>query len=413
MQGIVKNNKEKDIVKKQTGITLIALVITIIVLLILAGVSIALLTGNNGILTQAKLAKENTAAAEEKEKQDLDKLNRYINEKTIKDNYTDINGDKATIPEGFSVDENENVISKGLVVHGPDKANGDNGSEFVWVPVPDVNSMAQCSTAGGDCNLQLEDGVLKCKTHDDNEEIVGKLYATEIGENFGTNNTTYDADRGLREPAIVKDYDNNASYNTIGLQLSDMQRDYRNMAASVARYGGFYVGRYETSLSDATESSAGANGVAQSKQGVIPTSANNSATSSWYGLYRIHDKTYTGKNGSVESSMIWGSQYDAIINWVKNGNNEIEKAKLTNTSLGNNSSRSVTMTGNSNYSNDSINNIRDLGGNLLEWTLEAYGTDGRVFRGGYCNGPVSPSCRGSAPYNTDSFFGSRVALYIK
>ena len=54
MQGIVKNNKEnkeKDIVKKQTGITLIALVITIIVLLILAGVSIALLTGNNGILT--------------------------------------------------------------------------------------------------------------------------------------------------------------------------------------------------------------------------------------------------------------------------------------------------------------------------------------------------------------------------
>ena len=409
MQGIVKNNKEKDIVKKQTGITLIALVITIIVLLILAGVSIALLTGNNGILTQAKLAKENTAAAEEKEKQDLDKLNRYINEKTIKDNYTDINGDKATIPEGFSVDENENVISKGLVVHGPDKANGDNGSEFVWVPVPDVNSMAQCSTAGGDCNLQLEDGVLKCKTHDDNEEIVGKLYATEIGENFGTNNTTYDADRGLREPAIVKDYDNNASYNTIGLQLSDMQRDYRNMAASVARYGGFYVGRYETSLSDATESSAGANGVAQSKQGVIPTSANNSATSSWYGLYRIHDKTYTGKNGSVESSMIWGSQYDAMLNWAKTGND-----KITNTLLGNNSSGSVTTTGNSKYSNDSINNIRDLGGNLFEWTLEAYNPNFRVNRGGYYSNPRSPSCRNSIISNiTYIDGGSRVTLYIK
>ena len=63
MQEIVKNNKvneEKDIVKKQTGITLIALVITIIVLLILAGVSIATLTGNNGILKQANQAKENT-----------------------------------------------------------------------------------------------------------------------------------------------------------------------------------------------------------------------------------------------------------------------------------------------------------------------------------------------------------------
>ena len=47
--------------KKNTkGITLIALVITIIVLLILAGVSIAMLTGDNGILTQAQNAKNKT-----------------------------------------------------------------------------------------------------------------------------------------------------------------------------------------------------------------------------------------------------------------------------------------------------------------------------------------------------------------
>ena len=49
---------------------------------------------------------------------------------TKKGNYTDDNGDTATIPEGFEVDETENVISKGLVVHGPDKANGDNGSRM-------------------------------------------------------------------------------------------------------------------------------------------------------------------------------------------------------------------------------------------------------------------------------------------
>ena len=71
MRKIVKNKKrheKKNIVKKQTGITLIALVITIIVLLILAGVSIAMLTGNNGILTQANQAKENTKVATAKEK---------------------------------------------------------------------------------------------------------------------------------------------------------------------------------------------------------------------------------------------------------------------------------------------------------------------------------------------------------
>ena len=410
MQEIVKNNKrhkEKNIVKKQTGITLIALVITIIVLLILAGVSIAMLTGNNGILTQAKLAKENTALAKEDEEKGLDKINSYINEKTIKDNYTDINGDKATIPEGFTVDKTENTISKGLVVHGPDE------SEFVWVPVPKINSMSQCSKTDGNCNLQLEDGVLKCKTHN-STDIVGKLYATNTGKNIGTVNTTYNADRGLREPAYLTDgsYGDKSSYNTIGLELSNMQEDYKNMATSVAKYGGFYVGRYETSLSNANSSQAN-DGNVQSKPGVIPTSAGNSATSSWYGLYS-KQKEYTGKNGSVESSMIWGSQYDRILNWVKEGKNEEEKSKITNTSLGNNSGGIVTTTGNSKYSNDSINNIRDLGGNLIEWTLEASSTHDRVSRGGYFNYSCSPSYRnGGYPNIPYSSRGSRLTLYIK
>ena len=54
--------------KERKGITLIALVITIIVLLILAGVSIAMLTGQNGILTQANNAKDETEQANAKEK---------------------------------------------------------------------------------------------------------------------------------------------------------------------------------------------------------------------------------------------------------------------------------------------------------------------------------------------------------
>ena len=59
---------EKLNINKNKGITLIALVITIIVLLILAGVSIAMLTGENGILNQAKKAKEETEIASEEEK---------------------------------------------------------------------------------------------------------------------------------------------------------------------------------------------------------------------------------------------------------------------------------------------------------------------------------------------------------
>ena len=458
----------------EQGITLIALVITIIVLLILAGVSIATLTGDNGILKQANQAKENNNSAAAREKVEVEALGSIdksgkFNEgifktnveknikgssiresenslivtvdgynvtvdkesgdvtevtksngkkpstgvqpgtevsKTEKDNYTDRNKEKATIPEGFTVDETENTISSGLVVHGPD------GSEFVWVPVDDINDMAQCSTAGGDCNLILSDGdELMCTTHN-STEIVGKLYATETGENFGTVNTTYNADSGLREPAYLTNssYADASSYNAIELTLSNMQDEYRNMAAKVAKYGGFYVGRYETSLSDATESSAGVNEKAQSKQGVIPTSVYNSATYRWYGLYS-KQKEYTGKNGSVESSMIWGSQYDAMLNWAKTGN---DKNKITNTSLGNNSSGSVTTAGNSNYSNDSINNIRDLGGNLYEWTLEANANNCRVLRGGVYTNSYSPSCRNEGlQFNTNDVTGGRFTLYIK
>ena len=444
----------------EQGITLIALVITIIVLLILAGVSIETLTGDNGILKQANQAKENNNSAAAREKVEVEALGSIdksgkFNEgifktnveknikgssiresenslivtvdgydvtvdkesgdvtevsktngespsssvkpgtevsKTEKDNYIDSDKEKATIPEGFTVDETENTISSGLVVRGPD------GSEFVWVPVSDINTMAQCSTAGGSCNLQLDGETLKCTTHN-STDIVGKLYATDIGENFGTVNKIYMDDSGLREPAyltntITGDVSN---FNTIGLTLSDMQINYKNMSAKVAKYGGFYVGRYEASEAN--------NRSLQSKSGLNPVAL------SWYELYYKCNKTYTGKNDSVESSMIWGSQYDAMLNWAKTGN---DKNKITNTSLGNNSSGSVTTAGNSNYSNDSINNIRDLGGNLYEWTLEANANNCRVLRGGVYTNSYSPSCRNEGlQFNTNDVTGGRFTLYIK
>ena len=65
--------------RNQKGITLIALVITIIVLLILAGVSIAMLTGQNGILTRATDTNQATIEAEAKEKINLALNEVYTN----------------------------------------------------------------------------------------------------------------------------------------------------------------------------------------------------------------------------------------------------------------------------------------------------------------------------------------------
>ena len=271
--------------------------------------------------------------------------------------------------------------------------------------------MSQCSTAGGDCNLQLENGILKCKTHD-NKEIVGKTYYTELGTSNlnDTANKIYNPDSGLREPAYLSDptYGDKSENNSIGLTLSEMQENYKNMATSVAKYGGFYVGRYETSLSDSNKNSAGTNGVAQSKQGVIPISTGD--TMIWYGLYKIQNKTYTGINDSVESSMIWGSQYDRILIWAKNGD---DKDRIMDTSSGNYSGK-ITITGDNTYKNDKINNIRDLGGNLREWTLEAFDTNFRVFRGGVYSYNFSASYQhGNYPNYTYNYYGSRMTLYIK
>ena len=77
---------EKNI-KTQKGITLIALVITIIVLLILAGVSIAMLTGENGILTQAKKAKKETEEAKNNELEILEDYENRLNEKVIQSTF--------------------------------------------------------------------------------------------------------------------------------------------------------------------------------------------------------------------------------------------------------------------------------------------------------------------------------------
>ena len=337
--------------------------------------------------------------------------------------YTDKNGDAATIPEGFSVSRkpNEKTIDNGLVVKAPD------GSEFVWVPVDDINTMSQCSTAGGDCNLQLQDdGTLKCETHN-STEIVGKLYATEAGENFGTVNTTYEADSGLREPAVVtgngSEYDaqyySNAGFSSLSDMENGLKQEYKDMATSVAKYKGFYIGRYESSLSTATEESQGTDGIVQSKMGVKPASASNTATNMWYGLYKIQ-KEYSSieslKDSNIGSSMIWGSQYDAMINWANTGS---DAKKLTENNNGKHKGNAEVSGA---YSNDRINNIYDLESNLFEWTIEANDVFYKTARGSAVSryaggeGEASTPVKRSHSYTPDYKYtddGSRLTLYIK
>ncbi len=118
--------KERKIAPK--GITLIALVITIIVLLILAGVSIATLTGDNGILTKAQTAKTETEKASEEEQLKLAAMNAAMNTQGYK--YETEDGQAVPIPAGFAPTqiEGQNSIKDGVVVVD------EKGNEFVWIP---------------------------------------------------------------------------------------------------------------------------------------------------------------------------------------------------------------------------------------------------------------------------------------
>ena len=132
------------------GITLIALVITIIVLLILAGVSIAMITGQNGILTKANEAKTKTEQAEIAEKRKLTQAEAAMNfEET---NHTEtIDGNEITvkIPAYCAVSqvEGENTLDKGLVII--DK----NGNEWVWIEVPE--SVTKSATTDTDIETAI------------------------------------------------------------------------------------------------------------------------------------------------------------------------------------------------------------------------------------------------------------------
>ena len=108
MKNKIANKKirfEKYNIRKNKGITLIALVITIIILLILAGVSIAMLTGNNGILTQAQNAKKEIS-----EKSELEKIQIAVEGLLINNSLSETNLKKELSNSGFEIKENENFF---------------------------------------------------------------------------------------------------------------------------------------------------------------------------------------------------------------------------------------------------------------------------------------------------------------
>ena len=307
-----------------------------------------------------------------------------VSTETEKDNYEDANGDKATIPEGFKVsnkseEEGRDLtkVDTGLVVIGPDK------SEFVWVPVSDINRMVMCKskTASEDdqCNIQLNEDRTKliCTNHGNSEEICGKLYATELYENFNSQLTTqkYTQNSGIREPDFVTNYDNDIQYNDGLFTPTALENEFKKMAVSVAKYEGFYISRYEMGLTN--DNKPVSKNASVSENNITTANNGNVATNRWYGLYSKAKEynTNAGISSKIESSMIWGSQYDVMMMWMQsNGIKVTSNSEPTSTAVKNTSQETGQET------KDILNNVFDIWGCHYEWTLETSGTHYRVIR---------------------------------
>ena len=146
------------------------MVVTIVVLLILAGVSISLIVDNNGIIKRSKDARKQYGEAQANEQEQMSGVSDWIDEqatgkvsekvknfKTAKDENTTINGEEGnsnnpTIPAGYtpinpttsnwgdgSSAPTQDSVDHGLVIRD------DSNNEWVWIPVPDVTVMCDTS----------------------------------------------------------------------------------------------------------------------------------------------------------------------------------------------------------------------------------------------------------------------------
>ena len=317
-----------------------------------------------------------------------------------KPNIKEVRQGNIPIPEGYNYIKGDKI--GGAVI--TDAASGEEkiGNEFVWVPVDTLSDMA-VPTSGTDAN--------------ENTNYRGVLYDWVTD---ATGNTVYawSADStSNREPAnLSSSYDSTSKNSSWTSTL--YQEEYNKMVKSVSEYGGFYIGRYEMSINATSKN-------AESKSGATSATSKDSDTNQWYGLYN-KAKTYAPEKNSdntenasqkVVSSMIWGSQYDAMLRWMVNsGIKNITSTSPTDLSIGTTSRNATRKTGT--VSKDKLSNIYDLLGNSREWTQEAADTnpDYRVSRGGnydYSSTPSNRASRSSLPTSTYSNDGSRLTLYIK
>ena len=388
----MKRTKQQN-QKFNQGITLVALVVTIVVLLILSSVSLNLVLGDNGIIVKAKEAAETTAAAQEKEAMERNLLEKELENSLATPTPKPQPTDGVKIPAGFyyvggtktsgiviSDNVNDKDKYKNKAVVGTDLL----GNQYVWIP---------CTTDNTSSNLQYtrtEWGV-EVDGDDNSRAIKDELTLTDASVTY------FDADTAKGINADVS---------------KEIVAQIKAEKASVAQYGGYYIGRYEVGRNSDTA--------------VVKYNQTPYASITWSTAYGLAKKIIT--NSEATSYLCSSYAWDTAVNFIQNNSTAKNYATSIEGFNGNwnpqavkdPSGNVIKPAGTSQQLNTGLTtqfcNIFDMGGNEAEFTTELNpGTSETVvLRGGsyYNNIPAGYrwDCTSGGAH---LYYGFRATLFLK
>ena len=404
--------------ERNKGITLIALIITIIILLILVGVSINLAIKGDlfGSAEKAvkgtndKTAQEQTRVDElmgeldkvekqQRQQEELEKSKNLPGTRVTENTKYVSNGKTAWIPKGFTVSgiKSEQSIDNGLVIYDipegttPDWTNPDSVktayNQFVWIPVKVKSTDTENSIAS-----------FKRSVWQDNERVADN---TQSSTSFPSSSSTWS---NYTEPYSYDTTNNYDQTNGITNQITELTK-------SIYKYGGFYIGRYEAGSTTERTSSSSQTAEFVVQQDKYPynyvkwgTSMSDVSEGAVYLCNNLYSSTNT--NYGATSMLCTGASWDSMLEFIKDSNHNVTDSttwgnyknsktyKVYRGSLYSNSAWGLanTTTGTDVTENSSIllstgtaernssKNIYDIAGNCFEWTTESYSSNSRVGR---------------------------------
>lgn len=380
-----KQQKEKF----NQGITLVALVVTIVVLLILAGVSLNLVLGENGIISKAREASTKTVQAQQNSEIEMNLLEQELANATKEPDPAEgvkmptgfyyVGGTKTS---GIVISDNVNDKDKykNKAVVGTDLL----GNQYVWIPCTTDSTSSKLQYARTEWGVE-EDG------DDNSRAIKDELTLTDASVTYS------DADTA----------------NGINADVSkEIVAQIKAEKTSVAKYGGYYIGRYEV----------GKNG----DTAVVKYNQTPYASITWSTAYGLAKKIIT--NSEATSYLCSSYAWDTAVNFIQNNSTAKNYATSIEGFNGNwnpqavkdPSGNVIKPAGTSQQLNTGLTtqfcNIFDMGGNEAEFTTELNpGTSETVvLRGGVCNGDYPAGGRWDSTSGNAYFLnGFRATLFLK